>query len=500
VDGFLQLVYELIFYRALDAGENDRRQDSEQDSDRESYKEDEILRLDSKKRQSNSPPNPRGRFTLVKPPRNAHKLEPTIDLWSESATSLDRPQPPAASAAAKPPPNTWRMGGDGSVKKVKNETTKPTLIESVKEPPHDVSLSSEYNPAVVAYISSDDRPSNPNSLAESGTEKQKLKPPKRNAKSSTIFRSSARTSITITLTAPDDEVLADSDSHQRNSFNDIRNIRNSSTPLPPTKPLSKAPRNNLAVQSIDRSRLMPPTEHVLDARRIQKAHEFREVRGFMINFMNMKGAMFPEQLRFQMMDLYGIEEGDLHPETVAKFNSKDSVLEHYQDEGVALEDMGNSKQHLKILETAFRSRMEEVTPKKKNVPIPAGRPQSTPRQRMGSGKPNLQSRSETAIATFVDDDNMPLAWLAPLISTSPSDLAPLPHSLTKTRSTPNLSEHAVQHQRNTTSSNPGTPTEERQKQFQEDSQTRARRSNRLSGAFGVMREAMLGRKRSKASK
>jgi hypothetical protein len=245
---------------------------------------------------------------------------------------------------------------------------------------------------------------------------------------------------------------------------------------------------------------MPPTEHVLDARRIQKAHEFREIRGFMISFMNMKGAMFPEQLRFQMMDLYGIQEADLHPETVAKFNSKDNFLEHYQDEGVALDDVGNSKQHLKILETAFRSRMEEVTPKRKSVPVPAARPQPTPKQGTGPEKPNLRSRSETAIATFTDDDNMPLAWLAPLISSSSSDLAPLPHSLTKTRSTPNLSEHALQHQRNTTLSSPGTPTEESQKQFQKDDQTRARRNSRLSGAFGVMRVAMFGRKRSKVNR
>jgi hypothetical protein len=418
--------------------------------------------------------------------RVSQHFEPTVDVWNDPATSLKLPQKPATSPSAELEPGVWRLASNGSVKKVKNEVSKLVSTQSIKESLHDIFLNSEYNPAIMAHtLESQD----PKFQPPPKPRIEKPNTPNRQAVPSIIFENSPKAPITIILTTPEDEGPAESSqwhpSHEQkqNPFNEIRNVRNSPCPLPPTKPLANASTTPLPVQSIDKTLLMPPTEHLLDTRRTRKAQEFREIRSFKIDFMNMKGDTFPKQLRSQMMGLYGIKEADLHLETVAKFNSM-PVVDKAEGEGVALDDNRNSKEHLRILETAFRSRMEEVTPKRNTAPV---RPQPTPKQNPGPKKLNLRSQSETSMPTFVaDDDSMPLAWLGPVIS---SDVALSPHSPTKTRSTHNL------HRCNTTI----TPTEEHGKQFQELDRTSVRRTSRFSGVFSVMREAMLGRRRSENS-
>jgi hypothetical protein len=139
--------------------------------------------------------------------------------------------------------------------------------------------------------------------------------------------------------------------------------------------------------TIDSSNLLkPPMDPQLDARKMRKAHEFREVRKFLIKFLNDKGDQFPMLLRARIMDGYGIREFELNPTVVRKFQENMA-----QDEGVALGHSGgpfskpgeqSDADHLRILEQAFQSLIPVVTPKvqrpaspplKSAVPIPSSR-------------------------------------------------------------------------------------------------------------------------------
>jgi hypothetical protein len=116
---------------------------------------------------------------------------------------------------------------------------------------------------------------------------------------------------------------------------------------------------------------MPPTEHQIDTRRLRKAQEFREIRKFLIHFMNAKGDQFPKKLRSRMMDAYAITDSDLSPAVVARFNDLGNEV---RDEGVALEQLGMNEldkettdaEDLQILSMAFQSRIPMVTPTRRD--------------------------------------------------------------------------------------------------------------------------------------
>jgi hypothetical protein len=258
--------------------------------------------------------------------------------------------------------------------------------------------------------------------------------------------------------------------------------------------------------NVNQSLLMPPTDPQLDPRKLRKAQEFREIRKWLITFLNSKGDRFPRKLRLRMMDLYCIREFDLAPEIVARFNAE------LQDEGVALEqqDEGmDDAQSLSILGAAFRSQIEELTPRKEKViPLPVspswqrqGSPpkkaetQKAKTKKPESVKPKKESRPVTPVKEEIDMDLVP-PWLGPLISTSASSRDSLladQQYIKRAYSAPNLKAARLQlNSTDSTHSVPGlrprgitvTGEDAQRKQFG------TKRSSFISGAFGFMKEAM----------
>jgi hypothetical protein len=277
--------------------------------------------------------------------------------------------------------------------------------------------------------------------------------------------------------------------------------------------------SNESLSLPDPSRLMPPTEQQIDARRLQKAREFREIRKFIIQFMNMKGSQFPKKLRYRMMEAYSIADSDLSPETVAKFNDVE-----IKDEGVELEQpstQDEGKEHsdaenLRILEMAFRSQIPVVTPKRDVL----GGVDAVPphRSRIGQRPNTMQNprRASTgrSLSQVVDDEDIPLGWLAPMITSSSSttDLSSMKqeHRIKKSDSTPNFQRTperatppvppvpnglAVAGRRRNTGELTNIPLENKLRIV--ESQTRIKRSGIISGAFGAVREAMGGSSKSR---
>lgn len=305
--------------------------------------------------------------------------------------------------------------------------------------------------------------------------------------SATVFQSTASVPITIIVTTPLEEIpdpVTNPPVLQRNSARF------------PLATLSSDHFND-----VNPSLLMPPTDNQLDPRKLRKAQEFREIRKWLITFLNSKGDRFPRKLRLRMMDLYCIREFDLAPGIVAKFNAE------VQDEGVDLEqqDEGmDDAKSLSILGAAFRSQIEEVTPKKEKVgplPVPpspqrhGSPPKKLEKKKPESIKPKKESRPATPVKEEMDMDLVP-SWLGPLISTSTSSRDSLLSNeqyLKKAYSAPNLkgsrphltstdSTHSVPGLRPRGSTVAGEDA--RRKQFGN------KRGSFISGAFGAMKDAM----------
>jgi hypothetical protein len=374
---------------------------------------------------------------------------------------------------------------------------------------HDASLASEYNPAMMAYATDGHLKSQQPTLK------------RRSTSSATIFENSKLAPVTIIITSPEEEgppsppLWAPS---PYNTFNEIRRSRSgSTTSLPSTRHSPSMSNESLSLP--DPNRLMPPTEQQIDARRLQKAREFREIRKFIIQFMNMKGSQFPKKLRYRMMEAYSIADSDLSPETVAKFNDLE-----IKDEGVELEQLGmqdEGKEHsdaenLRILEMAFRSQIPVVTPKRDVL----GGVDAVPpyRARIGQRLNTIQNprRASTGrpLSQVVDDEDIPLGWLAPMITSSSSttDLSSMKqeHGIKKSDSTPNFQRTlertappeppvpdglAVAGRRRNTGELSSMPLENKLRIV--ESQTRIKRSGIISGAFGSVREAMRGSSKSR---
>jgi hypothetical protein len=184
--------------------------------------------------------------------------------------------------------------------------------------------------------------------------------------SSTILRSTFQTPITIVVTTPEDELQDNNESYPWNGVHTHKN------PSVVSLPSFSTP------ATIDTNLLMPPTDNQIDPRKLHRAQEFRQMRSFLINFMNAKGDQFPHRLRAPMMELYMIRDIDLRPEVVAKFNAE------VQDEGVALDKPGDdplsNAESLRILGAAFQSHVPELKPKKRPADVrpPMQRRQSSP--------------------------------------------------------------------------------------------------------------------------
>jgi hypothetical protein len=355
------------------------------------------------------------------------------------------------------------------------------------------SFGEEYNPAVVQYVS-DGYFQDPRSLK------------RRDESTSTVFQNSPLAPVTIIVTTPEeDEIHSPSpEPEPRNSFNSIHASRtgnpNASTTSLPTTRLSQCfSTDSLPLphpKRLDPNRLMPPTEHQIDTRRLRKAQEFREIRKFLVHFMNAKGDQFPKKLRSRMMEAYAITDSDLSPEVVARFYNQGNG--DIKDEGVALEQLGINEldkdttdaEDLRILSMAFQSQIPVVTPSRETAlvdtispsasintirpwgtsvskpapPLPSSNKATVRTTPARSSKPSPPRRMETAPPPPKAEKRMsaappraekrekktedePLNWLGPLISTSSDSNWSLPlvddsdyrSRLQKTQSQPNMS-------------------------------------------------------------
>ncbi|KAE8449855.1 hypothetical protein EG329_007332 [Mollisiaceae sp. DMI_Dod_QoI] len=444
--------------------------------------------------------------TTVKAAAQKSHREPKVDIWNDSDSASEKinsePVKRTTIILLSKENLPVRTGSKSSGK------SSGTMANS-KEPLHDASLAFEYNPAVVAYVSSG-HVQNPRTLR------------RRNMSStSTIFKNSPLAPITIIVTTPEEYIPSPpttaETSQPQNPFNQIRAHRQSAS-LPSSRRSSLSSSSpNLLIP--DTNRLKPPTEQQINASKLRKAHEFREIRKFLLNFMNAKGDQFPKKLRCRMMEMYCITEADLSPETVAKFNAE------IRDEGVALEQLGISEMEstdaddLRILQMAFTSQISVVTPKKEQVVVDSIRPPRARKQSLIGRR--AESRKEKS------EDEGTLTWLGPLITTTPLAAPPLDspppkpftekHKLIHAASLPNLHRPqdrdvppvpsipaaynnafaSVKRGRNNTLSTASAPTEAKLRIM--DQQTRIRRGNIISGAFGSIRDAIASSKANKAA-
>lgn len=366
----------------------------------------------------------------------------------------------------------------------KSSSGSTTTLGTVLESPHQTPSSQE--PAIQAIESLDSLPARP-ALRRTSSQ------------TSTLFQHSASAPVTITITTPEDEPssLALISARPRAS-------RSHSLPTQHLSPPNASTVSLPLTSFFDDTRLMPPSEHQMDKQRLRKAHEYREMRHFIIGFLDTKGHEFPLKLRTRMMDGYGIELADLAPETVERFKRMQ------KDEGQALAQLGlqgaeSNRENLRILESAFRSRIPDVTPRLDPDYVNAVHPGRLARR--SSTKPRMPKsrRIEEGDET---SDILGSTLSTTNLSTFQSQAQ---HNLKSSSSTPNLHRRpagpaltsaAVRDRTGSVSSKPrdwellGT---EKQMRVVEN-QTRVRRQSIISGAFGAVREAFGGSKAGKEAK
>jgi hypothetical protein len=407
-------------------------------------------------------------------------------LWSDPAPSREPPTIPRMVTSHE-------LEEKPTIRCVTNPLAKRRRsIMRPKENEEKNSIEEEYTPAVVQYVSD-------------GYFQDLRSLKRRNEGTSTVFQNSPLAPVTIIITTPEeDDIHSPSPEPEPwNSFNSIRASRTgnpnaSTTSLPTTRLSRRFSTDSLPLSQpkrLDPNRLMPPTEHQIDTRR-RKAQEFREIRKFLVHFMNAKGDQFPKKLRSRMMEAYDITDSDLSPEVVARFHNQGNG--DIKDEGVALEQLGINEldndttdaEDLRILSMAFQSRIPVVTPSRQtalvdtthpNVSMNAVRPRGTsvskpapplpgsnnatvPPTPARSSRPSPPRRTETAPPPPKAEKRMsaappraerkekktedePLNWLGPLITTSSDSNWRLPlvddsdsrSRLQKTQSQPNMS-------------------------------------------------------------
>ncbi|KAK0102267.1 hypothetical protein ONS95_005889 [Cadophora gregata] len=253
----------------------------------------------------------------------------------------------------------------------------------------------------------------------------------------------------------------------------------------------------------DPNKLIAPSEQALDISRLRKAQEFRQVRKFMIDFLNAKGHTFPPKLRLRILAGYGIEEKELHPETVKRFAISDSVAE--TDEGVALDGvcLEDSKakgisnaENLRILSMAFQSQIPLVTPHLEEAYLKA-----TPgRLPMHRPRTLLEEREMRLLGRTLSTSDLPLRQSTSQSKTrsSISEYG----SLKASASPPDLSRRYpvtpdTASMPRSVSGRTGEKTKmhvvgDRKQMGIVEQQTRIKRQSIISGAFGAVREAMGG--------
>lgn len=373
-------------------------------------------------------------------------------LWNDPAPSREPPAIPRMVTSDELEERATIRSVTNPLAKRRRSAMRPKTKEG------EASIGEEYNPAVVRYVSD-------------GYLQDPRFSKRRNESTSTIFQNSPLAPVTIVVTTPEEDEISSpppSPPDPRNSFTSIRTSFNASpnastTSLPATRFSRRFSTDSLPLpqpKGLDPNRLMPPTEHQIDTRRLRKAQEFREIRKFLVHFMNAKGDQFPKKLRSRMMEAYAITDSDLSPDVVARFHDQGNG--DIKDEGVALEQLGMNEldkettdaENLRILSMAFQSQISVVTPSRETAlvdtiapyasknpirprgtsiskpapPQPPSPPAKSPRPSppvRTSTAPVLPPKSEKRMSAApkpqpkemkVEDD--PLNWLGPLISTN----------------------------------------------------------------------------------
>ncbi len=244
--------------------------------------------------------------------------------------------------------------------------------------------------------------------------------------------------------------------------------------------------------------------------------------------MNAKGDQFPKKLRSRMMEAYAITDSDLAPEVVARFNDTQDI----KDEGVALEQLGMNEldkettdaENLRILSMAFQSQIPVLTPSREAISVDAIPSYNKKRLRQTSvSKPAPLPAKATRPSKPIEptkrpEDEEPLNWLGPLISTTSTTTdwsLPLRDDdergrLTKAHSVPNMHRrppnpdfappmpslhNSALNGRGRNNSVTGGGGGNRGVSVEKTMHiARARRQGIISGAFGAVREAMGGKK------
>lgn len=312
---------------------------------------------------------------------------------------------------------------------------------SMKLPTDDSSIAFDYNPAVVAYVSS------------GRTHQLKTLKRRQVSLTSILFENYPLAPVTIIFTTPENKSPSSSGTPATTDPSNIIRSRGtdvniSTTPGPMQHTRSMSPDS---LFTPDHNRLMPLTQRQIDHRRLQKAREFRETRKFLIDFMNAKADQFPKKLRRRMMNLYSINELDLEPATVAGFEFEMS------DEGVVLAGLsaveeGRDADDLRILVMALRSQIAMVPPTKEQVvrdPMPpSGKTTARRRSTSIAQKPEAQgeerqeadeeTRSPACKGTLVPHAQPSTTAQSAEPSTPPTEPTILKHELRRSCSEPNL--------------------------------------------------------------
>lgn len=247
-------------------------------------------------------------------------------------------------------------------------------------------------------------------------EKLKLTEPS----TSTLFQD-PRHGITIVLTSPEDEIHPAVFSEATKPSGRARNTS-----------ITSLPAMTLQQSHINTTLLMPPVDKQTDPRKMRQEQEIKEVRKWLITFINTKGDAFPRKVRQRMMDAYSIREFDLAPEAVARFNASE------RDEGVSIDNLDDPdpKEGLRLLNQAFQSQIDDITPRSVDrTPLPISRARKNSK--------SVTPRAKSVLVTIQDDQEPPPSWLGPFISssmTSQDSLLNDPRFLKRSCSTPDLHE------------------------------------------------------------
>ncbi|KAL3422557.1 hypothetical protein PVAG01_06714 [Phlyctema vagabunda] len=263
------------------------------------------------------------------------------------------------------------------------------------------------------------------------------------------------------------------------------------SPSTPYSTTSKAV-SGTARSKLDTKLLMPPCpENLLDSRRQRKAKEHREIKKWLITFLNNKGPQFPSKLGQRVMEIYRIDSSELAPSIVAQFR-RDSKLEEDlpADLSAALymiQDENRDKQLLQILRAFFHSQIREMTPPRPENHTRHSLLGPTISPRMHGPYPEIpRSYSKTRLQSYADP-------ISPRAFDVPSKNFTKHLSYTIRDPTPRNHNHLEVPTKITTETKRQETERPPVEVSKSAAQTRASRGGIFKGTFAAIREALGGK-------